>query len=125
LGTSVGPDQRELRVIGEARERRVPTLSVLDFWSHYRERFTSGDGAFILPQAIAVMDQQARHDMVAIGFPGGRLHVTGHPAFDELGRYDAPAARARGQARVRELAGCDPSDLCILYVSQPLSQLHT
>jgi hypothetical protein len=60
-----------------------PTLAVLDFWTNYRGRFAGADGQLAdLPDVIAVMDEEARDEMVSAGFPAARLRVTGQPAFD-------------------------------------------
>jgi hypothetical protein len=123
LGTSVNKDQWELRCILQAQAGRIPTLSVLDFWVHYRERFTVQDGRMVLPGAIAVMDDQAKREMVELGFPQERLHITGQPAFDDLKSYEDPDTRKQASAEVRRLGDCREQEICILYVSQPLSQL--
>lgn len=125
LGGTVGSEQYELEVIRQARTLKIRTVSVLDFWSHYRERFTTHEGAFVLPDAIAVMDAQACQDMIALGFPRECLHVTGHPVFDELARYDGSEAKNQAGLRLRQLVGRPSDERCILYASQPLSQLFS
>ena len=125
LGTTVGSEQWELQIIQRARERKVRTVSVVDFWIHYRERFTAADGSFILPDAIAVMDIQTRQEMIAVGFPAERLHISGQPAFDELAHYDNPDTRQQARTRLRKMASCTADEPCILYASQPLSQLFS
>lgn len=71
-----------------ARERKIPSLAVLDFWSEYRKRFSniysrlSGFG--FLPDRIAVMDNIAKEEMISAGLPEERIVVTGNPAFDSL-----------------------------------------
>jgi hypothetical protein len=103
--------------------RQIPTASVVDFGAHYRERFMAADGSFVMPDAILVMDEHSKAEMIAGGFPPDRLHVTGHPGVDELSWYDDPAHRTEARTWVRALAGCAEDDLAILYISQPLSQL--
>ena len=122
-GTSVNDRQAELGLMEGARARGTWTLAVLDSWLHYRERFTTREGRFVLPDVIAVMDPATRDDMVAEGFPAHRLVVTGQPAFDDLAPYRDGEARARASRRLRRLAGCAPAAACVLYVSQPFSQL--
>ena len=82
-GTSTGdsPDKRLLRELGGA-----PSLSVLDFWFNYWQRFsTTGKKDFAyLPTRVCVMDDVAKEEMRAEGFPSDRLVVTGNPHFDHF-----------------------------------------
>lgn len=125
LGTTVGPEQWELEAIRRARTERVRTLAVLDSWVHYRERFMARDGSLCLPDMIAIMDEQAKTEMIAEGFPSFRLAVTGQPAFDQLTAYEASEPRAQARERLRAWAGCRGEERCVLYVSQPLSQFFS
>ena len=84
-GTSSGARGPEKQAIAWARERGIPSLSVLDFWVNYRERFNDERGELAyLPDRIAVMDAHARDEMIALGFPKKHLVITGQPAFDCL-----------------------------------------
>lgn len=125
LGTTVGPEQWELEAIRRARTERVRTLAVLDSWVHYRERFLARDGSLCLPDTIAIMDEQAKTEMIVEGFPSFRLAVTGQPAFDQLAAYEAPEPRAEARERLRAWAGYREEERCVLYVSQPLSQFFS
>ncbi|OGG73993.1 hypothetical protein A3A40_00570 [Candidatus Kaiserbacteria bacterium RIFCSPLOWO2_01_FULL_54_20] len=76
-GSSVGDsiDKKIFRLIPQ-----VPSVYVLDFWSNYRMRFSAGEEDLgYLPTAICVIDELARREMLAAGFDGRRLHVTGNP----------------------------------------------
>lgn len=103
-GTSAGdsPDKRILKNLG-----KTPSLYVLDFWSNYWQRFsTPGVKDFVyLPTRICVMDDIAKEEMIAEGFPVGRLVVTGNPHFDHFA--DAITKESEKVER-------------ILFVSQPL-----
>jgi hypothetical protein len=125
LGTTVGPEQWELRIIQAARGRAIRTVSVLDFWEHYRERFTLPDGALVVPDVVGVMDERSLAQMIEAGFPPDAVVVTGHPALDDLARYDDPVLRARARHGLAALAEGDTADRYVTYVSQPLSELFT
>lgn len=103
-GTSAGdtPDKRIMREL-----RKTPSLYVLDFWLNYWQRFsTTGEkDAASLPTRICVMDDIAKEEMLAAGFPAGRLVVTGNPHFDHFADRITRNAEERGQ---------------ILFISQPL-----
>jgi hypothetical protein len=125
LGTTVGPEQWELRIIQEARAGGIRTVSVLDFWEHYRERFTLPDGTFVVPDVVGVMDERSRAQMIEAGFPPDALVVTGHPALDDLARYDDPALRERARHALAALVDGDIANRYVTYVSQPLSEFFT
>lgn len=102
--------------VQEAGQRLVFSLSFVDFWSNYRLRYKSGTD-FVLPAAIAVVDERMKSEMVETGFPSGIVHVTGHPAHGNLeARREAfskiPAEAARNQFGI--------SDLGVLFISQPV-----
>ncbi len=118
LGTSVNGRDHEREFVRAGRERRIPSLAVLDFWSRYRERFEDAGGALEdLPDRVAVMDERAREEMLAAGFPAGVLEITGSPALEDLG----PEWAARvDRGRVRRSLGVGPEELLVVYASQPL-----
>lgn len=84
LGTS-GGESVEKRVTRDMRSK-APTVAVLDFWSNYWQRFSSAgvkDFAY-LPDLICVMDEIAKEEMIAEGFPPEKIVVTGNPHFDHF-----------------------------------------
>jgi UDP-N-acetylglucosamine 2-epimerase len=105
--------------IAAARHLRIPSLTVLDFWSNYRCRFADDRGALaFVPDTIAVMDEQARSEMIQLGFDPSRLCVTGQPAFDRLNALrQGDTSEARSSVRTR--LGIQPEDRMVLFVSQP------
>ena len=123
LGTSEQPQPWELKYIAQAEQQDVQTLSVLDHWQHYRERFTDGE-ALILPTLISVMDERAKTEMLAAGFPEERLAVTGQPALDEVDAYRGSAQRVRAQHALAQRVGADAGERLIVFASQPLSMLQ-
>lgn len=108
-GTSAGdsPDKAIMKTLGQ-----TPSLYVLDFWLNYWQRFsTEGKKDFAyLPTRICVMDDIAKEEMIAEGFPAERLIVTGNPHFDHF----ADAITAENEDTRR-----------ILFISQPLSAADT
>lgn len=105
LGTS-GEESIEKRITTEMRGK-APIVAVLDYWANYWQRFSNPgikDFAY-LPDVVCVMDEVAKEEMVAEGFPPEVITVTGNPAFDHF---------ADGITREHE----DPKH--ILFISQPL-----
>lgn len=106
-GTSAG-DSRDKHIVQELG--KIPSLYVLDFWLNYWQRFSTADEkdfAF-LPTRICVMDDIAKEEMLAEGFPIERLAVTGNPHFDHF----ADTITREGEEKER-----------ILFISQPISSV--
>ena len=124
LATSVNGLDLEKHFLAAANGREIPSVAVLDFWSNYRPRFADEQGQLAhLPDRIAVMDEQARREMIADGFDATRLVVTGQPAFDELG-----AVRRHWQGRnrleLRSQLGVAAVERLVLFASQPLAEVY-
>lgn len=79
-GTSYGLTIEDV-VITEAKLLEIKTISILDYWCNYTERFKE------LPDEIIVMDKLAFDEMKEEGFDPGILKIMGNPAFDELASY--------------------------------------
>ncbi len=123
VGSSFNPLNLERTFVAGARLAGIPSLAVLDFWSNYTLRF--GEGAVNpanLPDGIAIMDEQARREMMAEGFPAERLRVTGQPAFDDLARLRAEHSQEQRRAMRASLGITDGRPL-VLFASQPLAAL--
>lgn len=122
IGTSKGPSIGNALILA-ARQRNVPSLTILDTWFNFASRFsgeTPEDRLAFLPDAIAVIDEACRRTMLAEGFPPELLHITGPgtPYLDSLARY----AAAPGPAlRAREGLGIGRDEALLLFASQPLS----
>ena len=84
LGTSRGSSiEKELLRIGQGLG--IPSLSLVDHWSYYRERFLEpGSQKLRLPTRIALMDTRALERAVAEGLPREILKVTGQPHLQSL-----------------------------------------
>ena len=83
-GASVG-DTIDRKAILLAREKKVPSVSILDFWVNYVERYSNldnGDKLVFLPDYVFIPDKLAKEDMIKLGFPEEKLVITGNPYFD-------------------------------------------
>jgi hypothetical protein len=121
LGTTVGSVQWEPLFIREARDRRIRSVTVLDGWGKYRERFMDSEGRLVMPDAIAVEDDDRRRELVGLGFPKAIVVVTGQPALDALAD---PAARRVDASGVRARLAIPADRALVAYVEQPLSEVH-
>lgn len=120
--TSMNGVDLEKRFIAASHSLALPSLAVLDFWSHYRERFSDASGklAFV-PDQIAVMDEQARDEAHRCGLPAERLVITGQPAFDHL-HERRERFSAQDRAALRHKLGVAPDHLLVVFLSQPFSE---
>jgi hypothetical protein len=110
----------EKRLTAAARAAGIPSLAVLDFWSHYALRFSRGDGDLAFaPDVVAVPDEAARAGMLAAGFAPEGLVVTGQPAFDALAEVRAGFGAER-RAAVRAALGVGEGERMVLFLSQPM-----
>jgi hypothetical protein len=106
-----------------ARQLGIPSLAVLDHWMNYRLRFANSQGELLyVPDRIAIMDEQARREMIAEGFDAERLIVTGQPAFDELASFRQSATPQQRQA-VRQMLGVTQDEHMVLFASEPISTM--
>jgi hypothetical protein len=122
--TSSGTRAGEKIFIAAARRLGIPSLSVLDFWSNYRSRWAdTGGQPTCLPDLIAVMDAQARDEMVAEGFDPAMLVITGQPAYDDLREWQQGFTPAHRQD-IRRSLGVGPEDLLVIFASQPISAIY-
>ena len=121
--TSIGEASLEKQFIAEARHLGIPTLTVLDFWSNYVERFTGAVNGSLpdsLPDRIAIMDSHAKDEMESLGFPPDCLEITGQPAFDVLQSLRL-ASTSMTRMTTRQMYSVGDSDLLVLYLSSPIS----
>jgi hypothetical protein len=114
MSTSMEPGV-EFGALRAARSRKIPAVCVLDSWPNYRERFLAPGEAepSVLPDAITVMDELAKREMTALGFPASILHVVGQPAFDGGGG-------ARDGESARAALGVAQDARLVVFFSQPL-----
>lgn len=123
-GTSFNPIELEKQFIAVARERGLPSLAVLDFWSNYACRFSDENGHLnYVPDRIAVMDERARDEMATEGFDPTRLVITGQPALDDLVLWRSRFTPLRREM-IRRGLGLGPEEFLVLFASQPLSSLY-
>jgi hypothetical protein len=125
--TSIGPDSLESWFISVAKKLGISTLTVLDYWSRYTERFMTTDGPEwqqSLPDCIAIMDEETKFRMVELGFVPERLNVTGQPALDALHLLRS-VTTATSRLNTRQAHDVDDSAMLITFLSSPVSSDHS
>lgn len=123
MGSSPATEERpgtpEQFAIYEARKRGIPSITVLDSWGMYEERFFGKDNVIadeLLPDKICALDLRCRDDLIRLGVPEGRIVITHNPWLDKV-------ARQGKTLLVKKSTG--NSNLRALFVSQPLNKLAT
>ncbi|BAH77544.1 glycosyltransferase [Solidesulfovibrio magneticus] len=100
-----------------AAETGTPSVAFVDSWWGYLERFTLPGERLAnapLPDVIAVVDEIAHKDMLALGFPEQKLHMLGSPWLSSL----------VGDSRDgKPPLGGDPDEIVLTFVSQPLARV--
>lgn len=94
--------------------RGIRTISILDYWSNYKERFRLGNG-YVFPGHLFVMDWMAFREAGESGIPMGIMEIVGQPGLD----FYVHKSREKPQ---RHLPGDQKKK--ILFLSQPLSELY-
>lgn len=95
------------KILKLAKKRRIPVISVVDFWSNYKIRFSNlgKEDLAYLPDIICVIDGYMKNGMKKAGFNKKMLRITGNPFFDGF-RKTVKAKKTYS-----------------LFVSQPFSEL--
>lgn len=97
----------EIRAIRTCKEKHIKTVSVLDYWINYKERFQDGN-AYVYPDYYLVMDEMAKREAVEAGVPEDIIVIVGNPGLDRYVNMRTPRVKT-GK---------------LLFLSQPLSALY-
>jgi len=95
------------KIIKLAKEKKIPIVSLVDFWANYKIRFSNPEKEDLayLPDLVCVIDEYMEKGMMKDGFNKKILRVTGNPFFD--GFKEIPKVQ----------------ETYFLFVSQPFSEL--
>jgi len=125
LGTAWGQslDKLLLRVASGD----VPSISIVDTWSYFAERFTDPrTGERVFPTRVAVADEWALEEAVQHGFPRHLLVATGQPHLDMLpARVQDPEISQQAQRLRRNwlrTASVENSRRIVLFASEAFTR---
>jgi len=113
----------ETTLLDLAQRLGIPNLALLDFWANYSRRFHDETGKRLcsIPDYLAIMDEYAKQEMIAEGFPQERLFVTGQPAFDNLHSLAKGDAKANLRNQIKKAYGFPSDSSVAVFFSQPIS----
>ena len=126
-GTSEPEDKEVGRIesvfIHAAKTKSITSITILDFWSKYRERFslTSENALDALPDKICVMDQKAKNEMIINGFSEKSISVTGNPHWDQF-RHIRNKLNKKNPTQLKSIFGIKKNQRIMVFISQPLSE---
>jgi len=83
-GTCLGACS-DKRAIWKAKEMGIPSISIIEHWSLYKERFVS-EGKLCLPDYIFVNDEIALKESLLSGLPEDKLFISGNPYLEGLSK---------------------------------------
>lgn len=112
-GTGGGNAEQLLR--NSAREKKIRSVVILDFWKDYARRWKYADYPLsMMKDKVCVMDESVKDEMTAEGFPSENLFVTGHPYLDKIFSQEKKSGEEAAQTE---------QQVNVLFLSQPLKIL--
>lgn len=104
----------EQQLIAECRHRGIKTISILDYWGFYPQRFSRNhDENFdLLPDFICALDGRCKEDLIRHGVPSDKIVITHNPFFDSV---------VESRSRYCQTVSTD-TNRHILFCSQPLAE---
>lgn len=98
----------------EGKKTGIPTLTFLDYWSKYRERFFRNDSDESVPDLVLTVETTAKDGLVDAGISPERVAVVGSTFYEYLHwKYEKVFTN-----------GCRKNCDKILFVSQPVQSLY-
>ena len=118
-------DMSEKYLWNIANNNKIPSIAILDQWQNYSIRFSGiqkEDQLNYLPTKIACIDNIAKKEMIAEGFPEDILLPLGHPylsSFKEQYNESLPIL-----SKLREKIDFNNEDKFILFISEPIKEYY-
>lgn len=109
----------------EAKKLNIYSVSILDHWVNYRQRFSSNNSNRLdcLPDKICVMDEMARDEMINEGIPEDIIEITGNPYFDRLLNIKKKLSSLK-KNELREKLHLPEDHITITFISEPIAKDH-
>jgi hypothetical protein len=121
IGTSENLDTLGLALVPVARTAGVPIVGAVDAFPNAAFRFRGRRRRPLAyaPDWLIVPDEWTREAYVALGFPGERAVICGHPHYDFVRRVGARLANEdRALLRRRQLPGAPRDRAVIVFASE-------
>ena len=121
-------DLENLFILQSIKEK-ILSISVLDHWCGYKDRYEFFDTnknslKRIIPDFICVMDINAKKEMKKYQFPENKLIVTGNPSWEQI-KYRLKAIDNLTKNEVKKKLGLINRKKNILFISELISEEQT
>ncbi|MDA7707905.1 hypothetical protein N8806_01530 [Flavobacteriaceae bacterium] len=117
-GTSM-PEKIELNFIKEAKGRSIKTISFVDHWTNFKQRFLSNQ-IYIYPSQIWVIDEQAKQKALLDGIPENLIKISNNPYYEFLKKWKP----SFNKEKLFKKLGLVTSSKYILFAPEPLSTFN-
>jgi len=113
--------------IRAAKKLHIPSISILDSWANYLDRFlepgeTQMHESF-LPTYIGAPNRFGHAEMEAFGFPPHILRVVGHPAINVF-LSNAKRQQKEIKTHIRKNFNLNVRTPILVFFSQPIEEYH-
>jgi hypothetical protein len=127
VGTSENRQGSSLAMIEAARASAIPAVAAIDMLANADRRFRgmSDDPIHHAPDWLAVPDTPTADAYQALGFPGERITVCGHPHYDVVrARRQAMDDETIASLRARLAPGLKPGQPLVVFLAEAIDQLN-
>ncbi len=99
----------EKRITKISYQKKIPIISIIDFWSNYKKRYSTPNTKDLayLPNKVCVIDDFMKAGAIRDGINSKIIEITGNPFFDTL-------------QKVKTIEGDE-----IIFISQPFSEVYS
>lgn len=115
-GTSYTSDI-ERSFISEGNKRGIKTISFIDHWTNFKERFTNPANETTYPTEVWVIDEKAKQLAIQAGLPDSILKVSSNPYYQYLKNWKPTQSKEDLFATL----GIPLQNKIILYAPDPLT----
>ena len=86
-GTILG-DGLDKELINHARLNEIPSISIVEHWTNFKNRFIESNGKYIYPDYIFLNDLYAMKKAKMERLPEDKLVIVGNPVLEEIQKKD-------------------------------------
>ena len=119
-GTS-SPERIELKILKEARKRKITSFSFVDHWTNMRKRFIDSSGDLILPDKVCVIDKRAKTIAINDGIDKNIIVITGNPYHEWLLTWKPKISRLEFLENVGLIGN---SHKLVVFAPDPISNVN-
>jgi len=122
-GSSIsdGKECLDKLVVKWAQANLIPSISVIDHWTWYRERFFCGSESYV-PDYIFVNDDIAREQASSAGLPAQKLFIAGNPRLERMAVAHKNSIECK--TSIMKIASPPKGGRLVVFVSEDLLSIN-